>query len=998
MKKWLRKISMIQLLIYFSVLLVNAQEASLSGKVSSKDGNPIPGVTVILKGTTNGTITDSDGHFVLKSIVGSKMLVFSFIGMKSKEVPITAASSSYSVILDEDTYNLEEVVVIGYGSVKKSDLTGSVSSIKNEEIKAFSAANVLQALSGRSAGLQVKQNNGSPGGAVSVRIRGTNSIQGSNEPLYVIDGFPSSSSNPTVLNNSDIESVEILKDASAIAIYGSRGANGVVLITTNKGKAGKTKVDYESSYGTQQLRKKLEMMNAEEYATLYNEQRTNDGQSTYFTQDQINSFGKGFDWQNFVFSAAPIQNHSLTISGGTEKTQFSISGSLFDQVGIIKGSDYKRYSIRTNINHDISKYFSVNYSATLSRNMLSRKNSEGGRFGASLISAALLAPPTLTPYNDDGSYRILHTSYPFLSEGLTNPLNFINETNDFIKSNKVLANASLLFKPVEGLTVKVSGGVENSGDRSDYYQTLNYINSQGYANVSTTQFTSILNENTISYIKTFNKKHSLSAIAGFTYQDFISTSLSGSGRGFLSDITQTSNLGSASIPGIPGSGYSKSVLLSYLGRINYSYNNKYLFTASFRADGSSKYSKGNKWGYFPSGAFAWKLKEEDFLKDVSFLADLKFRASWGLTGSQAINPYATLNNLYSGKTVFGDALYTTFAPSTTLPGNLKWETTEQTDIGLDVAVLENRIRLTADYYIKNTRDLLNTVQLPSSLGFSSTIQNIGQIRNRGFEFSINANILNEKFKWDVNANIAFNKSKVIKLYGAQDILGGYVDMLVFADNMNLLREGEEMSVIYGYLEDGYDDKGSIKYKDTSEDGVINQNDKRIIGNPNPDFTYGLNSNMSFKNFELSLFFQGSQGNDLVNVSNVDNSLVYGYGDNLLKEVLYDHWTPTNTNAKYPKISRSQSMFFSDRLVEDGSYLRLRNIEFAYNLPLQRWQMNWMRNAQVYASGQNLLTITKYSGWDPEVNSQGGSNSIAQGIDYYSYPTTKTITFGVRVGF
>jgi TonB-linked SusC/RagA family outer membrane protein len=997
MKKWLRKITMSQLLILLSVMLVNAQETTLSGKVSSKDGNPIPGVTIVVKGTSTGTITDLEGHFTIKSPFDSKTLVFSFIGMKSKEVPITT-SASYNVIMDEDTYSLDEVVAIGYGTVKKSDLTGSVSSIKNEEIKAFSAANVLQALSGRSAGLQVKQNNGAPGGGVSVRIRGTNSIQGSNEPLYVIDGFPSSSSNPTVLSNSDIESIEILKDASAIAIYGSRGANGVVMITTNKGKAGKTKVDYESSFGTQQLREKLEMMNAEEYATLYNEQRTNDGQGAYFTQDQINSFGKGYNWQDLVFRTAPIQNHSLTISGGNEKTQFSISGGLFDQQGIIKGSDYKRYSIRTNINHDISKKFSVSYSATLTRNTSSQKKSEGARFGASLISSALLAPPTLTPYNEDGSYRILHTSYPFLSEGMTNPLNFINEMHDNVKSNKVLANAFLLFKPVEALTLKVYGGIENSDDRSDYYRTLNYINSQGVASVTANQFTSLLNENTISYAKTFNQKHNLSAVAGFTYQDFIATSLSGGGTGFLSDVTETSNLGSANIPGIPGSGYSKSVLLSYLSRINYSFNNKYLFTVSFRADGSSKYSEGNKWGYFPSGAFAWKLKEEDFLKEVSFLTDLKFRASWGVTGSQAINPYATLNSLFSGKTVFGDALYTTFSPSTTLPGNLKWETTEQTNIGMDIAVLENRIRLTADYYIKNTSDLLNTVQLPSSSGFSNTIQNVGQIRNQGLEFSINAHILTGKFNWSVDANIALNKSKVIKLYDGQEILGGYIDMLVFADNMNLLREGEEVGVFYGYMEDGYDEKGNIKYKDASADGMINLNDKRIIGNPNPDFIYGFNSNMSFNNFELSLFFQGTHGNDIVNISSVDNALVYGYGDNLLKEVLYNHWTPTNTNAKYPKITRSQSMNFSDRLVEDGSYLRLRNVELAYNFPFQRWQMNWIRNAQVYASGQNLLTITKYSGWDPEVNSQGGPNSIAQGIDHYSYPTARSITFGVRIGF
>ncbi len=978
-------------------------DGSIKGKVSDNKGITLPAVTVKLEGAaTQTTATDANGNYSFINLpAGSYTLSFTYIGFAStsRKVTLTVGQEILAdVILMEEARELDEVVAIGYGTVKKSDLTGSVSSIKSEEIKAFPAANLLQALSGRSAGLQVKQNTGAPGAAVSVRIRGTNSIQGSNEPLYVIDGFPSSSSNPTVLNNSDIESIEILKDASAIAIYGSRGANGVVLITTNKGKTGKTKVDYESSFGSQQLRKKLEMMNAEEYATLYNEQRTNDGQGAYFTQDQIKSFGKGFDWQDLVFSNAPIQNHSLTISGGNEKTQFAISGGLFDQAGIIKGSNYKRYSIRTNINHDISKMFSVNYSATLTHNTASQKNSEGARFGASLISAALLAPPTLTPYNNDGSYRILHTSYPFLSEGLTNPLNFINELNDDVKSNKVLANASLLFKPVEGLTLKVYGGIENSDDRSDYYRTLNYINSQGVASVSAAQFTSLLNENTVSYTKTFNEKHNLSAIAGFTYQDFIATSLSGAGTGFLSDATETYNLSSARIPGIPGSGYSKSVLLSYLGRLNYSYNNRYLFTVSFRTDGSSKYSKGNKWGYFPSGAFAWKLKEEGFLKDASFITDLKLRASWGVTGSQAINAYATLNNLYSGKTVFGDALYTTFAPSTTLPGNLKWETTEQTDIGVDAAIWENRIRITADYYIKNTSDLLNTVQLPSSLGFSRTIQNVGEIRNQGLEFSINANILDGIFKWNVDGNITFNKSKVIKLYDGQDILGGYVDMLVFADNANLLREREGVSAFYGYMEDGYDEKGNIKYRDTNNDGTINQNDKMIIGNPNPDFIYGLNSGMSFKSFELSMFFQGAQGNDLVNISSVDNALVYGYGDNLLREVLYDHWTPTNTNAKYPKITRNQSMRFSDRLVEDGSYLRLRNVELAYNVPFSKWQTNWIRTAKVYASGQNLFTKTNYSGWDPEVNSQGGSNSIAQGIDHYSYPTAKSITFGVRVGF
>jgi TonB-linked SusC/RagA family outer membrane protein len=514
---------------------------------------------------------------------------------------------------------------------------------------------------------------------------------------------------------------------------------------------------------------------------------------------------------------------------------------------------------------------------------------------------------------------------------------------------------------------------------------------------------SLLNENTLSYNKTIGGQHTIGAVIGFTYQDFLYRYLGGSGNGYLSDVTETYDLGSASNPGIPGSGYTKSTLMSYLGRINYSFKNRYLLTASLRADGSSKYSEGSKWGYFPSGAFAWKVKEEGFLKDVELISDLKFRSSYGYTGSQAINAYATLNQLSSGKTIFGDALYNAIAPGTTLPGDLKWETTEQADLGFDIAILNNRFKLSVDAYLKNTRDLLNTVKLPSSLGFTQTIQNVGQIRNKGLEFSVDAKILTGEFKWDMNANIALNKSKVIKLYGGQEILTGSISTSFVEDNSSLLREGLPMGVFYGYKKDGYDANGKEIYKDLSgpagtPDGIINQYDKTIIGDPNPDFIYGLNSTMSYKNFELTLFFQGSQGNDIVNVSSIGNTLDYGFGLNMTKEVYNDHWTPTNTDAKYPVISRTASMRYSDRLVEDGSFLRLRNIQLMYNVPTQKFGMNWLRHMQIYASGQNLLTFTKYSWWDPEVNSQGGSNSTAQGIDHYSYPTAKTVTFGIKVGF
>ena len=380
------------------------------------------------------------------------------------------------------------------------------------------------------------------------------------------------------------------------------------------------------------------------------------------------------------------------------------------------------------------------------------------------------------------------------------------------------------------------------------------------------------------------------------------------------------------------------------------------------------------------------------------ISNLKFRSSYGVTGSQAIDAYATLNNLSSGKTVFGDALYTTFAPGISLPGNLKWETTAQFDFGFDIGLKNNRYNFTIDYYDKETKDLLNTVQLPSSSGYTSTLKNVGEIQNRGLEFSFDAKVLTGKFSWNMNGNISFNRSKVKKLYQGQDIYGGYQDMLIIADYCNLLREGEPMSVFYGYLKDGYDEKGFEKYKDLNPDGSINAADKTIIGDPNPDFIYGLNSFMTYKGLELSLFFQGSYGNDLVNISSVDNSLNYGYGSNMYKEVYYNHWTPENQNAKYPKITSEQRMNFSDRLIEDGSFLRLKNVQLAYNLPLNKWNLNMFQKVRLYISAQNFWTLTNYSGWDPEVNSEGGSSSIAQGIDHHSYPTAKSFTVGLNITF
>jgi len=561
----------------------------------------------------------------------------------------------------------------------------------------------------------------------------------------------------------------------------------------------------------------------------------------------------------------------------------------------------------------------------------------------------------------------------------------------------VLSNAALTIKPLKGLSIRISGGIDNLNDRVDQFSNIEpTTNSVGNAVVQTTQHTSLLNENVATYNTTFGD-HSLTAMAGFTYQDKVTTSMNGSGTGFLSNVVNTGNLEGALTPGIPASGYAKWVLLSYLGRVNYSFADKYLLTASIRRDGSSRYSAGQQWQNFPSAAFAWKASNEPFLKQSTAVSDLKVRASWGLSGNPSIAPYATLNQLGSLNTIFGDQLAIGFAPGTTLPGDLRWEVTRQVDLGIDAGFLNNALQVTFDVYHKKTHDLLNNVRLPVSMGYAYTVQNVGEIENKGFEIGVDAAILKGRaVNWNLSANIGFNRNKVLKLYAGQDINGSTFYTGSVNDFVNILREGKPLGVFYGYREIGYTDNGNLQYEDVNKDGMINAADKTFIGDPNPDFIYGLNSITTWKGFELTVFIQGSQGNDIFNLNRV-SALDLGMGLNLPREVYENHWTPENRNAKYPRITRTLTANMSSRFVEDGSYLRFRNIQLAYNLPVSRVG-KWFRSAQVYASGQNLITLTKYSWYDPEVNVYGGSNSISQGIDYSIYPMSKSVTVGIRCGF
>lgn len=970
---------------------------NITGRVLSDNGQPLPGATIKVKGSSNGVVTDADGNFKIK-VSRHATIIASYMGYKSQEVEITGPQTQLFNLVAAATLT-DEIVVIGYGTVKKSDLTGSLSQVKAKDITSFPTTNVMQSLNGRAAGVRVTQNNGAPGASVSLRIRGTNSILGGNEPLYVIDGFPYNG-NPTFLQNADIATIEVLKDASSTAIYGSRGANGVVMITTKSGKKMEiTSVDVEAGYTLQSVSKKMKLMNAQQYALLYNEQAANDGLTPYFNQAQIDSLGQhaGTDWQDLVLRKAPLYNMSASVNGGNSKTRFSLSSAAYLQEGIIRGSDYKRYNVRGNIEHDISKAVSVSLNTILTRLNSSRKNSSMGNRGNDLISGMLMAPPSLSPYMPDGSYRRLNTAYSFISNVIVNPLVHIYEESDLIKGDRVFSNAALTIKPIKGLTIRISGGIDNLNDRVDQYNNIEpTVNSVGFANIETTQQTGLLNENVVSYQHDFNK-HSLNIMGGFTYQDNTNTTLNAAGSGFLSDVPGSGDIESAFTPGIPNSSYSKWVLLSYLSRFNYSYNDKYLLTFSIRRDGSSRYSKQNQWANFPSAAIAWKAGNEAFLKNSTVVSDMKVRASYGLSGNTSINPYQTLNQLIAGNTIFGDASFVAYAPGTTLPGDLKWETTRQLDIGADVGFLHNNLSVTLDYYQKKTVNLLNTVRLPASMGYTTTLKNVGEIENKGFELGIDATILKGSVNWNVNANMAINRNKVVKLYNGQDIYGDAVYTGSLNDYINILREGQPLGIFYGYKENGYTSTGNLQYLDLNKDGAITADDKTYIGNPNPDFIYGFNSVLGWKGFELTVFIQGSKGNDIFNL-NKAAALDLGMGLNLPREVYESHWTSENTTAKYPKISRTLSANMSDRFVEDGSYMRFKNIQLAYSIPTKKLGWQWLKSAQVYASGQNLITITKYSWYDPEVNAYGGSNSIRQGIDYSVYPTFKSVTFGIRCGF
>jgi TonB-linked SusC/RagA family outer membrane protein len=985
-----------------------AQTFAVKGKIMSETGDPLPGVNVLVKGTSKGSVTDSDGQYALDNVTATDILVISFIGYNTEEI-VVGGRTSIDVNLTPDVQTLSEVVVVGYGTQRKVETTGAIASVKAEDIIQTPVTNVAQGLQARMAGVQITQNSSAPGGNISVRVRGTNSINGTSEPLYIVDGIQISNSGGvnevsplSTINPSDIESVEVLKDASATAIYGSRGANGVVLITTKRGQSGSTRVMYDGYYGVQEVTKTIDVLSASEFAQLENEIY----KSAIYADPAAE--GQGVNYQDLIFRKAPIQNHQLSISGGNDKTQLALSTNYFNQDGIIINSNFTRYSLRLNLDHRISDRIkfgtSILGSYSINKGITTGSTDiDAGAILNSIVGAAIGAPPTLQPYRADG------TIYPFGEQRdgryreVTNPLGLAEILNR-TAVKRTLVNLYGEAKLLEGLTYRASFNVDLQSNLNDYYSPLYIISkndlnaNSGTASKMNSNNTVLLHESILTYSKTFSEQHSLKFTGVFATQSNLYNMNRINANGFPNDATKNEALQLAANRTVSSSRSSER-LDSYMGRVNYGFKDKYFVDFTARVDGSSKFGANHKYGFFPAVAAGWRIIEESFMQKVSVFSDLKLRGSYGLTGnSGALSAYQSLATVSSsGSDYQFDHVYTTgINPDRIANPDLRWEKSTQLNIGLDISVLENRLNFTADVYKKNTKDLLYVKSLPLSSGYSSITGNYAELENKGLELAVNARVLDAAVQWNVSANATFNRNKVL------DLDGGTTTER-FVTNYTILRVGSPLGLFKTYLYDGVYQTGEAflpgsdgrtggpKVKDFSGDGTITAADQVLTGNPNPDFIFGFSSNLRYKNFDFSIFLSGSYGNDIYNLSRYSFENPLGQR-NLLKETA-NHWTADNPNNEYVGGYPGGRLPISDRFVEDGSYLRCKNISLGYTLP----EIKGINRGRIYISANNLFTVTNYSGFDPEVNSFGGSNT-AIGVDNLVYPAAKTFLGGVQITF
>ncbi len=976
----------------------------VTGKVTDEFNNPLPGVNVFVKGTTIGTVSDVEGNYRLSVPDDSDVLLFSFIGYTTETITI-GSQVVIDIQLVPDISTLQEIVVVGYGTQQKRDLTGSVVSVKGEDLVNIPVPRIEEQLKAKVPGLQITTTGSHPGGTIQIRLRGNNSIQGDNSPLIVIDGMIGG--DLFFLNPNDIESVEVLKDASATAIYGARGANGVIIVTTKKG-SGDVKVNFDAFYGWQQVNKTIDVLNADQFREVFNQTHPS---------DPLEESAVDVDWQDEIYEVAAIQNYQLSFSGGSEETSYLFSTSYFDQQGIVPGSDLNRVTVRLNLDQKIGDRVKIGNNLSFGRtiNNLVRMNEGFGSFGSPLSTLLLQAPPVIPIIDPDTE----DFSRNELNPNRENPARLVEQRNDIRTNNYLIGNFYGNIELVKGLSYRLNLGYIVRDFLQQRYDGVDMVGSQGgRARVETTKRTELLLENTLTYQGTFAEKHDLTVLAGFTTQESNRDDTSIEGTGFSSDELKFDAIQTATTIGPVSTGSSQERIASFLGRINYRFADKYLLTASFRADGASVFAENNKWGYFPSASVGWIVSDEPFLSDQRMISNLKLRASYGSTGSPNISPFQSLASFNSGQeyTLGEEVVFNGTLPNRVANADLKWETTSTLNFGIDLGFLDQRIEIAAEYYEKETEDLHFNKPLPDYTGFSTQTQNVGRTTNKGFELAVNSVNLDGVVKWNSNFNVFFNRNEVVEIgddFQDELFVAGGAGTAQLAD-ATVLREGEPLGSFFGYIFDGiYQNQeevdrwqqpgavpGSVKFFDRNGDGVVNVEDRGIIGNPQPDFVWGFTNNLSFKNFDLNFTFQGVQGADVFWATKYF-LLRSNEEDNMLTDVL-NAWTGEGTSNTQQALDQDPGEM-STRYIEDGSYIRLQNVALGYNLPGSILEKLKMTRLRFYISAQNLFLITDYPGYDPEVNSRGGNGRISRqnqvlGYDEGAFPGVHTFTLGLNAIF
>ena len=979
--------------------VLHAQEdgKTITGTVLDADGLSIIGASILVEGTTSGTTTDFDGNFTLTVPEGSVLEVF-YLGYTTQNI-VVDSRTHYDITLLEDQQQLDEVVVIGYGTMKKNDLTGSISSVSSKDLMKQPSSSLGAALQGRATGLQVVSN-GVPGDNVSMKVRGVGSIVGS-DPLLVIDGVPTDVP-LNMLNMDDVESVNVLKDASATAIYGSRGAYGVIIITTKKGEVNTApRISFKASYGVESVMRTLDLLDATQFASLHNEMMAANGQPQNPLFKDPTALGRGTDWMDEVFQLGQTQNYSLNYSGGNDKTTYYVSAAYFKQQGIVRTTDYDRFTVQFNMDSKLFDWLKMGNKLSLNHDVKAR--------GEYNIKNSMLALPTQPIKNEDGSWAGPVGQAMYVGD-IANPIGKMLSNSNSTKGYNLLGNIYAEITPWEWLTFKSVAGVQalfyDSQSWAPQYDWAPIPQEESAATRQYNKSLTLLWDNTLTFNKTFADDHQLSVMVGSSAQTNTYEFLSGSIMGFISENAQQMSNGTLE-PTVSGNG-SDWALLSFLGRLNYTYANKYLITATIRGDGSSRFSRANRWAAFPSVALAWRLSEEKFFNKTFALSDLKLRAGYGLTGNQAsVGNYASATVWQTVQYNFNGTPVNALVPQVMPNPNVRWEEVEQWNVGADLTMLDSRLNLNLDAYIKNTNDMLVDMSVPIFTGYSDTNVpkiNAGKMRNRGFELGLTSYNFTGDFSWTTTVNASFNENTIMSLND---------DVPIYFNN-NIHAVGHPASSFYGYVTDGIfqtqqevDDHaiqiagndpynrtspGDIRFKDLNSDGIIDEDDRTFLGDPTPDWIFSMSNSFAWRGFDLEIFFQGVAGNQIYN-SNRASLEAMSVAQNQMTSVL-DRWTGPGTSNTMPRAvfgDPNQNNRTSDRFIEDGSYLRLKNVTLGYTLPERLTKKALMSNVRVYVSGQNLFTLTRYSGLDPEISSTTGN-------DDNLYPVSRSVMFGLSITF